>query len=221
VLTLSHTVLQLGGKITPGTPKTEGSARKIFLDAVTAELLRQHRKAQLAARLLAGAAWQDNDLIFCRDDGSPWPPDYVLRRFKRIAKDAGLPVLTVHQGGWHTGNSLMRDAGVDDTVRMREVGHTTKTVSDRYTHTLDEQHSPGRRGHRRPGRRSGPLNAPRVPGVPRMFPGGALPERSTTASGTVVRVFAQAGRAEGVGFEPTRTRQRPSGFQDRARSGPA
>lgn len=140
VLTLAHTILQLGGKITAGTPKTEGSERKIFLDKITAELLRQHRRDQAAARLQAGSAWEDNDLIFARADGSPWPPDYVLRRFKRIAADAGLPVLTLHQGGRHTGNSLMRDAGVDDAVRMREVGHTTKSVSDRYTHTLDEQH---------------------------------------------------------------------------------
>ena len=139
-LTLAHTILQLGGRIVPGTPKTAGSERKVFLDAATAELLRQHRRAHLAERLRAGAAWEDGDLVFAREDGSPWPPDYVLRRFKAIAREAGVPVLTLHQGGRHTGNSLMRDAGVDDTVRMREVGHVTRSVSDRYTHTLAEQH---------------------------------------------------------------------------------
>jgi len=140
ILTLAHTVLQLGGRLAEGTPKTAGSERKIFLDAVTAGLLREHRTAQLAARLRASSAWQDNDLIFCREDGSPFRPDYCLRRFKVLAKAAGVPALTMHQGARHTGNSLMRDAGVDATIRMREVGHQTKSVSDRYTHVLDSQH---------------------------------------------------------------------------------
>ncbi|MGH3301134.1 MAG: hypothetical protein ACRDOK_05480 [Streptosporangiaceae bacterium] len=40
---------------------------------------------QLAARLRAGEACQDNGLIFGQADGSPWRPDYVSRCFKAIA----------------------------------------------------------------------------------------------------------------------------------------
>lgn len=36
------------------TPKTRGSKRKVWLDAATVDLLREHRKMQLAARLRAG-----------------------------------------------------------------------------------------------------------------------------------------------------------------------
>jgi integrase len=140
VLTLAHTVLQLGGRLVEGVPKTPGSERKIFLDGVTAGMLREHRRLQLAARLRASTAWQDGDLIFAREDGSPFAPDYCLRRFKALAKAAGVPQLTLHQGGRHSANSLMRDANVDDTIRMREVGHVTRSVSDRYTHTLASQH---------------------------------------------------------------------------------
>lgn len=76
--------------------------------------------------LEADAAWQDNDLIFCQPDGRPWNPDYVTRRFKRLAAQAGVPVLTLHEGGRHTADSLMRDAGVDQEIRMREVGHADR-----------------------------------------------------------------------------------------------
>ena len=38
------------------------------------------------------------------------------------------------------GNSLMRDADVDQELRMREVGHSDKSVNDRYTHPLEEAH---------------------------------------------------------------------------------
>jgi integrase len=90
--------------------------------------------------MMAGEAWQDNDLVFCQGDGRPWNPDYVSRRFKRLASQAGVPVIKLHEGGRHTGNSLMRDAGVDQEIRMREVGHSDRTVNDRYTHILEEAH---------------------------------------------------------------------------------
>jgi hypothetical protein len=43
-------------------------------------------------------------------------------------------------GGRHTGNSLMQDAGVDQELRMREVGHADRSVNDRYTHPLEQAH---------------------------------------------------------------------------------
>jgi integrase len=88
----------------------------------------------------AGEAWQDHDLVFCQGDGRPWLPDHVSKRFKRLAAQAGVPAIKLHEGGRHTGNSLMRDAGVDREVRMREVGHADKTVDDHYTHVLIEAH---------------------------------------------------------------------------------
>ena len=138
---MKRPILQLGGKLhEEPTAKSKAGDRLVFLDAETAQLLREHRKAQLATRLGAGEAWQDNDLIFCQADGRPWNPDHVSKRFKRLAAAAGVPVIKLHEGGRHTGNSLMRDAGVDQEVRMREVGHAGKDINDRYTHVLIEAH---------------------------------------------------------------------------------
>ena len=64
----------------------------------------------------------------------------MSKRFRRLAAQAGVPVIKLHEGGRHTGNSLMRDAGVDQEVRMREVGHAGKDINDRYTHVLEEAH---------------------------------------------------------------------------------
>jgi len=141
VLTVKRTVLQLGGKLyEEATAKSKAGDRLVFLDHDTAELLREHRKAQVKARMAAGPAWQDNDLIFCQADGRPWNPDHVSKRFKKLAAQAGVPVIKLHEGGRHTGNSLMRDAGVDQEVRMREVGHAGRDINDRYTHVLIEAH---------------------------------------------------------------------------------
>lgn len=140
VLIVDHTILELGGRLVNSTPKTRAGERRIYLDAETTGLLQAHRKAQLAARLRAGVDWQDHDLIFCRYDGTPWRPSYVTRQFERLAQQAEVPVITLHEGGRHTANSLMRDAGVDQELRMREIGRSDKAVNDRYTHKLDAAH---------------------------------------------------------------------------------
>lgn len=138
-LTVERTILELGGNVMEGTPKTVTSNRKVWLDELTVALLREHRKAQLAARLRAGEAWQDNDLVFCREDGSPWPPDYVTRRFKAIAGAAGLKVIKLHEGR-HTAASLARDAEVDAEIRRKTLGHADQKMTSHYTHLEAETH---------------------------------------------------------------------------------
>ncbi len=136
-------VLQVGGKVVEGKPKsTSGPVdgeRRIYLDAGSVAFLRAHRQAQLAARLRASTAWQDNDLIFCQEDGSPWQPDYVSKHFKKIARATGLPVIKLHEGR-HTAASLARDAGVDARIRQEQLGHATRRMTDHYTHILAEAH---------------------------------------------------------------------------------
>ena len=140
VLTVERPIVQLGGKLRESKAKTRAGKHGVFLDHDTAELLREHRKAQLKVRLKAGEAWADNDLVFSQDQGQPWHPDHVSKRFKKLAAQAGVPVVTLHEGGRHTGNSLMQDAGVDQELRMRKVGHADKSVNDRYTHPLEQAH---------------------------------------------------------------------------------
>jgi integrase len=130
-------IVQLGGKLRESKAKTRAGKRRVFLD---------HDTAQLKVRLKAGEAWADNDLVFCQDDGQPWHPDHVSKRFKKLAAQAGVPVVTLHEGGRHTGNSLMQDAGVDQELRMREVGHADRSINDRYTHPLGQCTVVGRVG---------------------------------------------------------------------------
>jgi integrase len=138
-LSVDRPILLIGGTLTEGTPKTSGSERLTWLDAATVKMLRAHRTEQAKARLRAGSAWQDDDLIFCQADGTPYRPDYVYRRFIRLAKDAGLPVIRLHDGR-HTAVSIMDAAGIDRSVRMAEVGHVTEQMHDRYTHVDAARH---------------------------------------------------------------------------------
>ena len=138
-LAVARTLLLVGAHVIEGKPKSQAGERKIWLDEHTIALLREHRKQQLAARLAAGTAWQDHDLVFCKDDGTPWKPDYVSRRFKAIARAAGLPVIKLHEGR-HSAASLARDAEVDPEIRRKTLGHADQAMTSHYTHIEAQAH---------------------------------------------------------------------------------
>jgi integrase len=64
----------------------------------------------------------------------------VSKKFKRLAGQAGVPVVKPHKGGRHTGNSLMYDAEVRQDIVMRQVGHVSAEISQRYNHPLKQAH---------------------------------------------------------------------------------
>lgn len=64
----------------------------------------------------------------------------MSKRFRRLAAQAGLPVIKLHEAGRHTGNSLMSDAEVRPDIVMCQVGHSDPEVSQRYNHPLIEAH---------------------------------------------------------------------------------
>jgi integrase len=132
-------IVLVRGAVTESTPKTKTGDRLIWLDAETGRILKEHRTAQLKARLMAGESWQDNDLIFCQGDGTPYKPDAVTRRFKRLAALAGLPVIKLHEGR-HSAASLARDAAVDPEIRRRTLGHADAAMTAHYTHIEAEAH---------------------------------------------------------------------------------
>ena len=58
-----------------GPPKTRAGRRSITLDTGTVAALRAQQRSQAKPRLLLGAGYQDNDLVFCRADGTPLVSD--------------------------------------------------------------------------------------------------------------------------------------------------
>ena len=213
VLTVARPIVQLGGRLVEEpTAKSRAGDRLVFLDAETAELLKAHRKAQLADRLRAGEAWQDNDLVFSQLDRRPWLPDHVSKRFKRLAREAGVPAVKLHEAGRHTGNSLMRDAGIDQETRMRQIGHAGKEINDRYTHTLITAHQAAAEQTAALVRRSAGHHDPHV--CSQMFPRGA----SGTAADRPVTASCQV-RCGGAGGARTHDRRIMSPARQQPSSG--
>lgn len=121
-------ILQLGGKLVESRPKSHAGERVLCLDAETAELIRRDLRRQAKERLAWGEAYDDNDLIWCREDGSPYSPDYVSRHFVDLAETAGLPRIQLHAGR-HTAATLYLEAGVDIRVVSERMGHSTTSIT--------------------------------------------------------------------------------------------
>jgi integrase len=80
VLWVRQSVVQGGYERVVGQPKTaSGEDRRVDLDASTAGSLIAHRLQQDAERAAFGAAYEDHDLVFAREDGSYLKPEVVFR----------------------------------------------------------------------------------------------------------------------------------------------
>jgi integrase len=119
-----------------GDVKTPKSKRSLVLPQRAITALQQHRKRQAAERLAAGATWQDNNLVFCHEDGRMYTSDALNWRFGKMTKRAGIGHWHAHEGR-HTAVSIMSSNGVplqeiSDTVGHKST-HVTETV---YRHVI-------------------------------------------------------------------------------------
>jgi integrase len=125
-----------GGAVEAGPTKTRRSRRLISVDPRTIEALREHRKEQLATRLMVGRAYEDHGLAFCRPDGHPLHPDRLTQLFRQHCRAAGLPYIRL-QGLRHTNATLMLGAGVHPKVVQERLGHSSIAITlDVYSHAI-------------------------------------------------------------------------------------
>ena len=119
-----------------GDVKTPKSKRSLVLPKRAVAALQAHKKRQAAERLAAGAAWQDNNLVFCHEDGRMYTSDALNWRFGKMTRRAGIGHWHAHEGR-HTAVSIMSSNGVplqeiSDTVGHKST-HVTETV---YRHVI-------------------------------------------------------------------------------------
>ena len=119
-----------------GDVKTPKSKRSLVLPRRAVTALVAHRKRQAAERLAAGAAWHDNNLVFCHEDGRMYTSNALNWRFSKMTRRAGIGHWHAHEGR-HTAVSIMSSNGVplqeiSDTVGHKST-HVTETV---YRHVI-------------------------------------------------------------------------------------
>ena len=98
--------------------------------------LKRHRKAQLEERLAWAEAYEDNDLIFCRENGSVIHPQSFSNSFRRAARAAGLPVIRFHDC-CHSFATLALSAGTHPKIVSERLEHSSVSITlDRYSHSV-------------------------------------------------------------------------------------
>jgi integrase len=133
-LSVQRALVLVGNIPTLSEPKTAAGRRAVPLSRQGVAALRAHRRAQAAERLALGKDYDDQDLVFAREDGSPPHPDRFLDAFHRIAEGAGLRRTRPHdlRHGWAT---RALEAGIPAKVVQELLGHSSAMVTlDIYSH---------------------------------------------------------------------------------------
>jgi integrase len=80
--------------------------------------------------------YKDQDLLFCKADGSRLDPDVVSLGFERLVRKSGLPRIRFHDLR-HTHATLGLAAGIHPKVMCERLGHSSITITlDLYSHAI-------------------------------------------------------------------------------------
>ncbi len=118
-------------------PKTKSSRRTLPLPVTLIKELRTHRRKQNEERLKLGAAWQNHDLVFPSEVGTPSTHSNITQVYKRVLKNAELRTSLRLYDLRHTHATLLLKAGIHAKVVSERLGHSTIALTlDVYSHVL-------------------------------------------------------------------------------------
>jgi integrase len=137
-VTVSRARVSIRGRVEESAPKTSKSQRRIAIAPVVVDAMKTHRRRQREDRMAWGPAWTDSGFAFTREDGSALHPESILKRFQRLAGQAGLPVISFH-GLRHGHATAGLASGVSLLAMSKRLGHASlSTTADLYTHAVAE-----------------------------------------------------------------------------------
>jgi len=116
-------------------PKTASSRRRIHLGTDAHTALREHQRKQLEQRMKLGPVWDDNDLVFPSEIGTPRRgANVVYRSFRPLLESVGLPRIRFHDLR-HTAATLLLGEGIHPKVVSEMLGHASVQLTlDTYSH---------------------------------------------------------------------------------------
>jgi integrase len=124
------------GQLVEKELKTEDSRATLSLPLALVEMLREHRRAQVAARL-AARVWVDPDLIFTTSIGTAIEPRNVNRAWEALRQRAGVHGIRPHDLR-HAAASLAFAAGASVKEVQAMLRHSREsTTSNIYVHVLE------------------------------------------------------------------------------------
>ena len=122
-------------------PKTPRSRRVVPMVPPVRDALLIHQERQNLEKMMQGPAWEGfawGDLLFTTGKGGPLGGDIAYHHFHRVLRDAGLPLMRLHDLR-HGAASLLAAAGIPPRDVMDLLGHSQiSTTLQIYTHSTEE-----------------------------------------------------------------------------------
>lgn len=119
-------------------PKTENSFRTVPIPDSILSKLKSYKREQNELILSIGEDYQNNNYVFCNDDGTIMDPKKPNRRLSSVLKSNDIELITFH-GLRHTYCTRLFEAGVPPKTVQSLVGHSDiETTMNIYTHVMKE-----------------------------------------------------------------------------------
>ncbi|RSS53250.1 site-specific integrase [Streptomyces sp. WAC01280] len=129
---------RVGGEVYEDDPKGRRRKQTLPLPGICVAPLRWQRMRQAAMRVQAGEKWEETGYVFTTRTGKPIEPRNLYRSFTRVAKNAGLRVIRLHDARHRTA-TLLTAAGVAPRVVMEILGHSQIAVTmNVYAHVVQD-----------------------------------------------------------------------------------
>lgn len=141
---ISRNLIQFEDEVT-GEQRLEFKSTKgdeehdVSVPASLVPVLEEMRERQREFKKQFGPKYQDNDLIFCQEDGRPFWPNSISSSISQLCRKLKLPKGTSLHSLRHTHASLLLAKGVPVPTVSKRLGHKNiRTTLDIYGHVLRE-----------------------------------------------------------------------------------
>ena len=131
---IQNTVVRYTTTVECEQTKSDTSNRTLYIIPETKDYFLDLRKRQQEAKLLLGSSYYDNDHVCRHNDGTPFKPNYISKRFSDLLKKYDLPHIRFHDLR-HTAGSLLLDSKMSIKQIQEYLGHDqVSTTLDIYAH---------------------------------------------------------------------------------------
>ena len=137
LITVNHTLSDVGGKHFLTTPKTKTSKRTIYITDDLLEILKEHRRKQHELAFALNGQFAHPEMVFTSELGNYKDRSCLNTSFKRFLKGTGFEFMTIHCLR-HSNATLLLNSGVDLKVVSEHLGHSdVGTTANIYTDILE------------------------------------------------------------------------------------
>jgi integrase len=138
IIRVATQIQKIEGKYQFTDLKTHRSRRTIVLGGETQRVIESHLRLISKYKENAGLSWQELDLVFPREDGTPRSPKTDYAQWQGALKLCGIAPRRLHDAR-HTAATLMYSQSIGIETISRALGHSSSAITSRlYVHSAEE-----------------------------------------------------------------------------------